>query len=105
MRITISHTKGRQEAMKIINESTDKFMQGMAGPVQVTDQRKSWNGSKMDFGFVGRMGPFSAPINGTIDVTDTEIIVDVELPGILKNLLPEEKVRTEVQNRVRGLLT
>jgi hypothetical protein len=104
MRISISHSKTRQEAIKIIDEGTDKFMQGVAGPVQITDQRKSWNGSKMDFGFTGRMGPFSTPMNGTVEVTDTDIIIDVELPGILKNFLPEEKVRTEVQNRVRGLL-
>lgn len=104
MRISISHNKTRQDAIKAIDEGTDKFMQGVAGPVQITDQRKVWNGSTMDFGFVGRMGPFSTPLNGTLEVTDTDIVIDVELPGILKSLVPEEKVRTEVQNRVRGLL-
>ena len=105
MRVTISHDKGKKEAMRIIDQTADEFIKGMAtGPVKVTNQSKSWNGSTMDFGFTGKMGIFSSPIKGKIDVTETEVIIDVELPGMLKNFLPEEKVRAEVQNRVRGLL-
>ncbi len=106
MRVSVSHTKGKQEAMRIIDQTADDFMKGMlAGPVQITNQRKVWKGSTMDFGFTGRMGFFSAPINGTITVTETEAIIDVELPGILKKFFPEERMQSEVQNRVRGLLT
>lgn len=106
MRVSVSHTKGKQEAKRIIDQTTDDVMKGIvAGPVQITDQSRRWNGDTMDFGFTGRMGPFSAPIHGSVAVTDTEVIIDIELPGFLKNILPEERVRSEVQTRVRGLLT
>jgi hypothetical protein len=59
----------------------------------------------MNFGFTAGMGPITAPIHGTVEVTDTEVIIDIELPGFLKSFLPEERVRSEVQTRVRGLLT
>jgi hypothetical protein len=35
---------------------------------------------------------------------EKEVTVDVELPGALKALVPEEKVKQQVEGRVRGLL-
>jgi hypothetical protein len=106
MRVTVPHKKGKQEARRIIDQTTDDVMKGIvAGPVQITDQSRSWNGDSMNFGFTARMGPITAPIHGTVEVADTEVIIDIELPAFLKNFLPEERVRSEVQNRVRGLLT
>lgn len=105
MRITVKHDKGLQGAMKIVNDSADQLMaSAAAGPVQVTDVNRTWNGSTMDFAFTGRMGLFNAPIRGQVFVTEQDVTVDVELPGILKHLVPEEKVKAQVEGRVRGLL-
>jgi hypothetical protein len=59
----------------------------------------------MDFSFTARMGVFSAPIKGTVLCTEKDVTVDVELPGMLKALIPEDKVKQQVEGRVKGLLT
>jgi hypothetical protein len=105
MRVTVNHDKGLQGATKIVNDSADQLLaSAAAGPVQITDLHRVWNGSTMDFSFKGKMGFFSAPIKGKVYVTETDVTVDVELPGVLKHFMPEEKVRAQVEGRVRGLL-
>src|SRR5947209_3682530 len=105
MRVTVSHNKGLEGAKKIVNDSADNLFAGtVGGPVQITDVYRNWNGSDMDFAFTGRMGIFSAPIKGKVYVTEKDVTIDVELPGMLKNLIPEEKVKQQVEARVRGLL-
>jgi len=105
MRVTVNHDKGLQGATKIVNDSADQLLASAAsGPVTITDMNRQWNGSTMDFSFVGRMGFFSAPIKGKVYVTEKDVTVDVELPALLKQFMPEEKVRASLEGRVRGLL-
>jgi hypothetical protein len=106
MRVSISHNKGRQEAKKIVEQQADQLFGSMAsGPVVIVDAQKSWTDSVMNFSFKGRMGFFTVPIKGTVEVTDTEVIVDADLPGFLTKMVSEEKIRAGIQTRVRGLLT
>jgi hypothetical protein len=106
MRITVTHNKTRQEAMKIIDESTDQLFAGVPGsPLQFTDKRKHWEGSTMHFSFMGRLGFFTAPLSGTVQVTDKDVTFDIVLPDFLKKFIPEEKIKTQVEGRARGLLT
>lgn len=105
MRVTVNHDKGLQGAMKIVNDQADQLLGAAAtGPVQITDVHRQWSGPNMDFAFTGRMGFFSAPIKGKVYVTEKDVTIDVELPGMLKHFMPEEKVRAQVEGRIRGLL-
>jgi hypothetical protein len=105
MRVTVSHNKGLQGAIKQVNDSSDQLFTGMAGgPVQVTDVVRRWDGSTMHFSFVARMGVFTAPIRGFVECAERDVTIDVELPGMLKQFVPEEKVKQQVEGRVRGLL-
>jgi hypothetical protein len=91
--------------MKLVNDSADQLITGsMSGPVQVTDVIKRWNGSTMDFSFVARMGIFNAPIKGVVYCTERDVTVDIELPGMLKQFVPEDKMKQQLEGRVRGLL-
>jgi hypothetical protein len=58
----------------------------------------------MTFSLVAKMGFLSNPIRGLVEVTDENITIDADL-GLLARLMPQEKVRTVVETRVRGLLT
>ncbi len=49
------------------------------------------------------MGLLSAPIKGTVEVTDRDLTIDADL-GLLEKLLGGGMTRT-VEGRVRGLLT
>jgi hypothetical protein len=105
MRVTVNHDKGLQGAMKIVNDSADQLLASAAsGPVTITDMHRQWNESTMDFSFNAKMGFFNAPIRGKVFVTEKDVTVDVELPGMLKSLVPEDKVKAQIEGRVRGLL-
>lgn len=105
MRVTVSHNKGLQGAIKTVNDCSDQLLASTAtGPVTVTDVQKNWQGNTMNFSFTGKMGFFTAPIKGYVLCNEADVTVDVELPGALKHLVPEEKVKAQVESRVRGLL-
>lgn len=92
--------------MKVVNDSADQLVaSATAGPVQVTDIHRKWEGSNMDFSFTARMGILSAPIKGKVYVTDKDVTIDVDLPPLLRQFVPEEKIKQQVEGRVKGLLT
>jgi hypothetical protein len=105
MRITISHSKTRQQAMDAVDRAIEEAFRGLAiGPIEVVDQKKSWSGSVMTFSLVAKMGFLKNPISGTVEVTDRDLTIDADL-GMLNRLIPEDKVRSSVETKVRGLLT
>jgi hypothetical protein len=105
VRITIGHRKTKAEAIRAVDQAMTDVFSGLAsGPLTVTTPQKKWSGSVMTFSLTAQMGFLKNPIGGTVSVTDKDITIDADL-GILNNLFPEEKVRTTVESRVRGLLT
>ena len=105
MRVTVSHNKGLQGVIKIVNDSAEQLVTSAAtGPVTVSDVEKRWDGSTMHFSFRGKMGIFSSVVTGFVQCAEKEVTIEVELPGALKALVPEEKVKQQVEGRVRGLL-
>jgi hypothetical protein len=105
LRITIAHRKTKAEAVRAVDQAmTDVFSALATGPLTVTTPQKNWNGSVMNFSLTAQMGFLKNPITGTVTVTDKDITIDADL-GFLSRLMPEEKVRTTVESRVRGLLT
>jgi Putative polyhydroxyalkanoic acid system protein (PHA_gran_rgn) len=105
MRVTVSHTKTVPEVTKIVNDSVDQLLGNVAGaPLKISNVQRAWHGNTMDFSFTGKMGFFSADVRGSVIVDEKNVTIDVELPGILKNFIPEEKVKAQVEGRVRGLL-
>lgn len=105
MRVTVSHNKTAQEVMKIVDDSTEQIFRGVPGaPVQIVDQQKKWNGSTMHFSFTGKMGIFTAPLKGTVAVTDKDVTIDCDLPPLLKSFLPEDKLQASIESRIKGLL-
>lgn len=104
MRITVSHNKGKEEAMRIVDTATDTVLRPMfSGPIQMTDVHKQWQGSKLLFSLMAGMGIARVPIKGWILATDTDITIDCDLPEFIEKILPES-VRSKVQSAVRGLL-
>jgi hypothetical protein len=57
----------------------------------------------MNFSLTAKMGFMTAPIRGTVLVTDKDVTIDADL-GFLENLITP-KVKTQLESRVRGLLT
>jgi hypothetical protein len=58
----------------------------------------------MRFSFTGKMGYISVPLAGTIDVNDANVVVDMDLPPMVKTFVGEEKIRRLVETNVREML-
>ena len=105
MRIAVSHNKTKEEVKQIVDKSAADLFAMPLGAAQILDPQKRWNGDTMYFSFVGKQSIFKATISGNVEVTDRELIINLELPGFLKNLVPEPQVRAAVEGKGRGLLT
>jgi len=105
MRITISHSKGQQQMMQTVDRAFDDVFRGVVpGPLTISDQQKTWAGSVMRFSLIARMGFIKNPISGTVEVTERDITIDADL-GMLGNLIPAREVRSNLETRLRKLLT
>ena len=104
MRITIAHSKGQQQMIKIVDRAFDDAFRGLVpGPLTITSQQKSWEGSVMKFSLIARMGFIKNPISGTVEVTERDVTIDADL-GMLGNLIPAQEVRSNLETRFRKLL-
>ena len=103
MKVTISHNKTQAEVKKAVDRSIDDVMKGIAtGPVQVLNPVKSWDGYTMNFSLTGKMGFMTAPIRGTVLVTEKDVTIDADL-GFLENLITP-KAKAQLETRVKRLL-
>ncbi|MEJ7608859.1 MAG: hypothetical protein WKF37_21945 [Bryobacteraceae bacterium] len=101
MRITVSHKKSQAEVIKIVDGSVDQLFSGVPGaPVKIVDQQKRY-GSVLHFSLTGKMGFFSAPLKGTVEVTDKDVTIDCDLPGSPK-LMPEAKFAQRLKQSARS---
>ncbi|HEX7361581.1 MAG TPA: polyhydroxyalkanoic acid system family protein [Bryobacteraceae bacterium] len=104
MRITVSHTRPKDEVKASVDRSFDNLFRGVGGvPLQITNEKCNWNGDTLQFSFSAKVGFLSAPIKGTVEVTEREVIVNADL-GLLEKLLPAASARSALEERVRGLL-
>jgi hypothetical protein len=105
VRITVAHTKSKDDIKRTIDRSFDDLFRGAgAMPVMIIDQKRAWKGDTLFFSFDAKVALLSSPIKGTIAVTDREVTIDVDF-GILEKLLPSAKTKASIETRIKGLLT
>ncbi len=104
MRVTVSHNRSKEEIMRSVDRSFDDFFQGPGFiPIQIVNERRSWQGNTMTFSFDAKAGFLSAPIKGFVEVTDRDVTVDADL-GLFEKLFPATHARQAIEGKVRGLL-
>jgi hypothetical protein len=104
MRITITHQRSKADVMESVDHSFNEMFQGVEGiPVRLALVQKSWQGSILSFSLNAKLGLLSAPVKGTVEVTDHNLTVDADF-GFLNRLIPEQTLREEIGNRIKGLL-
>ena len=104
MRVTVTHGKSKAEVRAAVEQAVDQlFQKTPAGLIQITDQRKAWDGDVLRFWLTAKMGIVRNPIAGLITVTERDLTVDVDL-GMLNLLFPEQKVRKTIEDSLRGKL-
>src|SRR4051812_38503657 len=101
MKISVSHNKPKQEVKAAVDRSFDGLLQGIAlVPLKVENQQKSWSGSTLTFSLTARVGLISSPIKGTIEVKDTELIVDADL-GFLEKIIGGSQTQNVLDKKLR----
>ena len=104
MRITIGHEKSVPQAIEVADRAVDQVFKGLpVGCVEIVGQQKEWSGPVMTFGLTARLGFVKYPMRGTVEVTDKQWIVDVDLMMFGK-LLPD-KTHRAIEARWRALLS
>lgn len=88
--------------MQSVDRSFKELFQDTVGPVELLEGQRSWQGTTLAFSLTAKMGWVSTPIRGTVEVTDQDVTIDVDL-GLLE-CLRATKVREAIDDRVRGLL-
>lgn len=104
MRVIIPHRDPKQDVKAAVDRSIVQVFTGFnLGPIQFANQRKEWSGDTMTFSLNAKLGFLQTPIQGSALVTDSEVILDVDL-GLLGKLIPEQAARTQIADRTKGLL-
>jgi Putative polyhydroxyalkanoic acid system protein (PHA_gran_rgn) len=104
MKITIAHNRTKAEVMQTIERSFDEMARANAGiPVQFAVKEKNWQGSVLNFELSAKMAMLSTPIKGTVEVTDTDVIVNADL-GVLNRFVSDETAAEMFGKRFKGLL-
>lgn len=85
MRITVPHRTDKETAKRKINERLGQAMTQYGH--YLNDSTHTWSGDLLTF--AGSAKGFK--VSGTIEVTDTEVIIDGKLPLIAKPFEPRVK--------------
>jgi hypothetical protein len=89
MKIIVPHHTTRDEARKIVDLRLGELFAQYGH--YASESKMTWSGDRLDFN--GKARGFSA--SGTIEVTDTEVIIDAKLPLIAKPFEPRVKSTVE----------
>ena len=104
MRVTLEHHRTKAEVIASVDRSFADMFQGVEGlPVKIEVKEKSWQGSIMNFALTAKMGLLSTPIKGTVEVTDTDLIIDADL-GMLNRFISDETAQSMLGRKIKGLL-
>lgn len=94
----------KQDVKSSVDRSIVQVFSGFnLGPIEFINQRKEWSGDTVAFSLTAKLRFLQTPIRGSALVTDSEVIVDVDL-GLLGKLIPEQTAKSQIENRTKGLL-
>ncbi len=103
MKVALEHHRTKKEIMDAVDKSFQDMFAAEGLPVKIAVKEKSWKGSVLTFVLSAKMGLLSTPIKGTVEVTDTQILIDADL-GMLNKFIPEKTAQEMLGTRIKGLL-
>ena len=83
MKLTLVHQSSQKDAIKTIEDKLNELLEQPHAGFEVLDPIKEWDENIMRFSFSVQKLLFTLEFSGNLIVTDEEVILDVELPGLL----------------------
>ena len=96
MRIAVPHNTSRAQARKIV-EAKLESLQSQYGHY-AHEIEHQWSGDTLNFGFKAKGGISG---KGTLEITDTDVIIDGKLPLIAKPF--ESRIRSTVEREAEQM--
>ncbi len=104
MHIEHPHALGRQEAMSRLDHLLDALVKDPPGGAEIGNIVTEWDDNRMRFSFTASKGGFGTTIRGTLEVTDDRVVVDADLPVLVKAALGEARVQQAVSGGLKDVL-
>lgn len=106
MHIEIPHSLGKDEAIRRIDRVMDDLRsQPLPAGVEIKDFEKAWTDNVLKVGFRAGRGFLGANISAIVIVTDNLVIMDLELPAMLKALVADSQIEEGIKAKITPLLT
>lgn len=102
MTVIVAHGKTKEAAIGIVDGSLEKLIAGIGGDsLEVANLKKSWDGPRMDFSLVAKLGFISLPISGTALVDPRDLTISLVLPAMVNTFIGPDKIRRGVEEKFR----
>jgi hypothetical protein len=95
MRIAVPHRTTREKARSVVEQRVGQMLAQFGD--RADDVEHTWIGDQLRF--KGRASGFH--IEGTLEITDAEVIIDSKLPFLAKPF--ERKIRTTVEKEAEAM--
>jgi hypothetical protein len=106
MRIETPHTLDPAQARRRIDRMADDLLSAaLPAGVEIQGAAKDWSGDRLSFTVRVRKGFFSTSLAGSLEVLATSVVLDLDLPPIVRSFAGEDRIRDIVSSRLRDLLT
>lgn len=105
MKVVVQHALGKDAAMPVMERCLDHLLGGLGSGVEILDKKTAWTDSRMRFSFTAKVGYIAVPLAGTIDVGESSVTVDMELPPLVKTFIGEEKIKRVIAENVHEMLS
>lgn len=104
MRIHRTHDVGQAAAVRKIDGFLDDLMaRPLPAGVKVKNAQKQWDGGRMTFSCKFAKGIMGATVNGTVEVTDQDVVLETAVPALIKTFVGEEKIAAMINQQFDDL--
>jgi len=103
MHLTLLHKTTQEEAIKKIDRYLNELLaQGYPG-IRIIDPEKKWDNNIMRFSLTVQKLFLSLDLEGIIIVTDSEVVGEGDVPGIVLTFFSEERIKEVIKERFNKL--
>ena len=105
MRVEIKNSLGKEAAINKIDGTIESLRaRALPSGVEVSEFTKAWTDNVLNVSARAGKGFFKATVAAKATVEEDKVIVEIELPAMMKALLPAEKIEEGVRGGLTPLL-